>query len=134
MKKIEIIKSSREYTDIINNSRAKKSKYFSVYYRKNNKSNRYGITVPKKTGPAVTRNKIKRRVKNIIDNNKKVVHNGYEYVIIIKKGILELTYKDKNTAGNLQVGEYPVLINGENLISWDSNITKLEIQPNWRCL
>ena len=60
MKKIEIIKSSREYTDIINNSRAKKSKYFSVYYRKNNKSNRYGITVPKKTGPAVTRNKIKR--------------------------------------------------------------------------
>lgn len=34
MKKIEIIKSSREYTDIINNSRAKKSKYFSVYYRK----------------------------------------------------------------------------------------------------
>ena len=70
MKKIEIIKSSCEYTDIINNSRAKKSKYFSVYYRKNNKSNRYGITVPKKTGPAVTRNKIKRRVKNIIDNNK----------------------------------------------------------------
>ena len=47
---------------------------------------------------------------------------------------LELTYKDKNTAGNLQVGEYPVLINGENLISWDSNITRLEIQPNWRCL
>ena len=94
MKKIEIIKSSREYTDIINNSRAKKSKYFSVYYRKNNKSNRYGITVPKKTGPAVTRNKIKRRVKNIIDNNKKIVHNGYDYVIIIKKGILELTYKE----------------------------------------
>ena len=86
MKKIEIIKSSREYTDIINNSRAKKSKYFSVYYRKNNKSNRYGITV--------TRNKIKRRVKNIIDNNKKVVHNGYDCVIIIKKGILELTYKE----------------------------------------
>ena len=34
MKKIEIIKSSREYTDIINNSRAKKSKYFSVYFEK----------------------------------------------------------------------------------------------------
>lgn len=94
MKKIEIIKSSREYTEIINNSRSKKSKYFSVYYRKNNGSNRYGITVPKKTGPAVTRNKIKRRIKNIIDNNKKVVHNGYDYVIIIKKGILDLTYEE----------------------------------------
>ena len=94
MKKIEIIKSSCEYTDIINNSRAKKSKYFSVYYRKNNKSNRYGITVPKKTGPAVTRNKIKRRVKNIIDNNKNIVQKGYDYVIIVKKGIVDLTYQD----------------------------------------
>lgn len=98
MKKIEIIKSSREYTEIINNSKSKKSKYFSIYYRKNNDSNndsnRYGITVPKKTGTAVTRNKIKRRIKNIIDNNKKVVHNGYDYVIIIKKGILDLTYKE----------------------------------------
>lgn len=94
MKKIEIIKSSEEYTEIINTSKSKKSKYFSVYYRKNNQSNRYGITVPKKTGTAVTRNKIKRRVKNIIDNNKKVVHNSYDYVIIIKKGILELTYEE----------------------------------------
>ena len=94
MKKIEIIKSSEEYTEIINTSKSKKSKYFSVYYRKHNNSNRYGITVPKKTGTAVTRNKIKRRVKNIIDNNKKIVHNGYDYVIIIKKGILELTYEE----------------------------------------
>ena len=94
MKKIEIIKSSEEYTEIINTSKSKKSKYFSVYYRKNNNSNRYGITVPKKTGTAVTRNKIKRRVKNIIDNNKKIVHNAYDYVIIIKKGILELTYEE----------------------------------------
>ena len=94
MKKIEIIKSSGEYTEIINTSKSKKSKYFSIYYRKNNNSNRYGITVPKKTGTAVIRNKIKRRIKNIIDNNKKIVHNGYDYVIIIKKGILELTYKE----------------------------------------
>lgn len=94
MKKIEIIKSSEEYTEIINTSKSKKSKYFSIYYRKNNQSNRYGITVPKKTGTAVIRNKIKRRIKNIIDNNKKVVHNGYDYVIIIKKGILELTYEE----------------------------------------
>ena len=94
MKKIEIIKSSGEYTEIINTSKSKKSKYFSIYYRKNNNSNRYGITVPKKTGTAVIRNKIKRRIKNIIDNNKKIVHNGYDYVIIIKKWILELTYEE----------------------------------------
>ena len=94
MKKIDIIKSSREYTEIINLNKNKRNKYFSIYYRKNNKDNRYGITVPKKTGTAVIRNKTKRRIKNIIDNNKKCVHNGYDYVIIIRKGILELTYQE----------------------------------------
>lgn len=94
MKKIDIIKSSNEYTEIINNSEAKRNKYFSIYYRNNNKNNRYGITVPKKTGNAVIRNKTKRRIKNIIDNNKNTIQNGYDYVIIVRKGIIDLTYKE----------------------------------------
>ena len=94
MKKIEIIKSSREYTEIINTNKCKRNKYFSVYYRKNNDKNKYGITVPKKTGTAVIRNKIKRRVKNIIDNNKNIVQKNYDYVIIVKKGIIDLTYQE----------------------------------------
>ena len=52
------------------------------------------IGVSKKTDTAVGRNKIKRRAKNIIDNNKNTIQNGYDYVIIVRKGILELTYKD----------------------------------------
>ena len=94
MKKIEIIKSSREYTEIINTNIYRRSKYFSIYYRKTGDENKYGITIPKKTGTAVIRNKIKRRVKNIIDNNKNIVQKGYDYVIIVKKGIVDLTYQD----------------------------------------
>lgn len=94
MKKIDIIKSSNEFTEIINTGKSRKSKYYSIYYRKNNTSNRYGITIPKKLGIAVLRNKTKRRVKNIIDHNKNTMQNGYDYVIIVKKGILELTYID----------------------------------------
>ena len=76
MKKIEIIKSSREYTEIINTNIYRRSKYFSIYYRKTGDENKYGITIPKKTGTAVIRNKIKRRVKNIIDNNKNIVQKA----------------------------------------------------------
>lgn len=94
MKKIDIIKSSDEYTEIINTGKSKKNKYYSIYYRSNNKNNRYGITIPKKLGVAVLRNKTKRRVKNIIDKNKNTIQNSYDYVIIVKKGILELTYFD----------------------------------------
>ena len=92
MKKIEIIKSSREYTEIIGACKNIRSKNFSIYYRKNNGENRYGISIPKKTGKAVIRNKIKRRIKNIIDNNKNSMQSAYDYVIIVRKGILELTY------------------------------------------
>ena len=92
MKKIDIIKSSDEFTEIINQSESVKNKYYSIYYRKNNGNNRYGITIPKKLGIAVLRNKTKRRVKNIIDNNKNAMQNGYNYVIIVKKGILDLTF------------------------------------------
>lgn len=94
MKKIDIIKSSREYTEIINNGKSIKNKNFSIYYRVNTEKNRYGISIPKKTGKAVIRNKIKRRIKNIIDNNKNSMQSSYDYVIIIGKGILELTYQD----------------------------------------
>ena len=94
MKKIDIIKSSNEYTEIINNSKTIKNKYYSIFYRKNNISNRYVITIPKKLGIAVLRNKTKRRVKNIIDKNKNTIQNSYDYVIIVKKGILELAYSD----------------------------------------
>lgn len=94
MKKIDIIKASDEFTEIINTGKTKKNKYYSIYYRKNDEKNRYGITIPKKLGIAVLRNKTKRRVKNIIDKNKKSIQNGYDYVIIVKKGILELAYSD----------------------------------------
>ena len=97
MKKIDIIKSSNEYTEIINEGKSRKNKYYSIYYRKNNNTNRYGITIPKKLGIAVLRNKTKRRVKNIIDQNKNTIQNSYDYVIIVKKGILELTYSEMET-------------------------------------
>ena len=46
MKKIDIIKSSREYTEIINLNKNKRNKYFSIYYRKNNKDNSEHIRSP----------------------------------------------------------------------------------------
>ncbi len=94
MKKTDIIKSSREYTEIINDGKSVRSNNFSIFYRNSNDKNRYGISIPKKTGKAVIRNKIKRRIKNIIDNNKSSMQSSYDYVIIVRKGILELTYAD----------------------------------------
>lgn len=92
MKKINIIKKEQEFTEIIHKYSYVKNSYFVIYYRENNKYNRYGISVPKKTGKAYLRNKIKRRIKNIIDLNEKNIHKSYDYVIIIRKRLIELSY------------------------------------------
>lgn len=94
MKKINIIKSSREYTEIIKTCHYIKNYDFIIYYRKNEEKNRYGISVPTKYGKANLRNKIKRRIKNIIDNNEKYIQKTYDYVIIIRKGLKEKTYQE----------------------------------------
>ena len=92
MKKKNIIQKEKEFTEIIKNCPYKKNNYFIVYYKKNEKQNRYGISIPKKTGKAYIRNKIKRRIKSILDHNEKNVHYFYDYVIIIRKRLLELDY------------------------------------------
>lgn len=94
MKKKEIIQKSNEFTEIIHKCPYKKNNYFIIYYRKNKEHNRFGISVPTKTGKANIRNKIKRRVKNILDQNKNSVHYSYDYVIIIRKRLLELNYQE----------------------------------------
>ena len=80
MNKEKILKKSDDFTKIINQNQKVKSKYFSVYYQPSNQVH-YGITVPKKIGHAVTRNKLKRQIKNIIYNNEKDIQQGFNYVI-----------------------------------------------------
>lgn len=94
MKKKQIIQKSNEFTEIIHKCPYKKNNYFIIYYRKNKEHNRFGISVPTKTGKANIRNKIKRRVKNILNQNKNSVHSSYDYVIIIRKRLLELSFSE----------------------------------------
>ena len=94
MKKKNIIKSKLDFTKIIKNCSCYKNKYYVIYYCKREKYNRYGISVPKKTGKAYLRNRIKRQIKNIIDNNQFIIPNAYDYVIIIRKRLIELNYCD----------------------------------------
>ena len=98
MKKRNIIKSSLEYTEIIKKCHYIKNQNFVIYYRQNSEKNRYGISVPTKIGKANIRNKIKRRIKNIIDMNEISIQKTYDYVIIIKKSLLNLTYKEIETS------------------------------------
>ena len=95
MKKINIIKKSDEFSSIIKKRNGVANKYF-ILNIENNDSNipKFGITFLKHIGKAVTRNKLKRRTKSIIDNNKNIYQKNKKYIIIIKKEAVDITYQE----------------------------------------
>lgn len=93
MKKYEIVKLEKEFNNIINNGKYIKNNYFVIYYKERNYNiPRFGLAVGKKLGNAVARNKIKRQVRTIIDDNKKFFNNNKDYIIMVKKQAINLKY------------------------------------------
>ncbi len=93
MKKINILKKEQDFTKIINKIKPYRSKSYTVFLENNTLDTfKFGISVPKKTGNAVVRNRIKRQVKSIID--KKDYQKNFDCIIIIKKVFLENKYEE----------------------------------------
>lgn len=94
MKKINIIKKNQDFSRIMKNNKSFVYKDYIIYIeRKNQEKYHFGISVSKKLGNAVTRNKLKRQIKNIID--KKDYQNNFNCIIILRKSILDKTYQQK---------------------------------------
>ena len=93
MKKINILKSTRDFERIIRENKAFKYKDYIIYLEKKDPSfYNFGISIGKKIGNAVTRNKYKRRIKNIIDE--KNYQNDFNCIIIVGKGILDRSFEE----------------------------------------
>lgn len=99
MKRIETIKDRRIFNNIIKNGKFIKNQYFVIYYMKSeSENNKYGIAVSNKLGKAVVRNKLKRQTRAIIDDNKNLFKNAFNYIIMIRKTCTEAEYSTMNEA------------------------------------
>lgn len=93
MKKINIVKKNIDFERIIKNTKPFKTKEFLIFVEKKEMDNyHFGISISKKIGNAVTRNKIKRQIKNIID--KKDYEKNLNCIIIIRKEILNSNFQE----------------------------------------
>ena len=93
MKKCDIVKNNREFDYIIKKNQFVKNSEFIIYYINNNlNKSRFGISVGKKMGNAVTRNYYKRIIRNICDKIDFNYSNGKDYIIIVRKGCLNLSF------------------------------------------
>ena len=97
MKKSDVVKKNKDFDSIINKNKFVKNNEYIIYYTNNLfKKNRFGISVGKKIGNAVERNYYKRVIRNICDINKNLYSKYKDYIIIMRKGCKELSFKEKN--------------------------------------
>ena len=98
MKKTEIVKKYQDFKKIIETKKRTYNKFYSIYYNDNNLNiTRFGLSVGKKIGNAVIRNKVKRQLKNIIDKNKNLFKNSTDYIIIVRREILDCNFNEMET-------------------------------------
>ena len=95
MKKFEVVKKTEEFNDIIKTGRYIKNHFYNIYYKDgDNDYPKFGLAVSKKIGIAVKRNKIKRQLRTLIDKHKNMFSKHYNYIIMVRGGIRDLTYQE----------------------------------------
>jgi ribonuclease P protein component len=95
MKKRDRIKNKIEFDNFIKNSKSVKNPFFVIHFgNKKENHTRFGIAVGTKLGNAVVRNKFKRQIREIINEEKSLFQNDKDYIIILRKPSLDLNYKE----------------------------------------
>ncbi len=93
MKKKNIVKNNRDFQRIIHNNKPYKYKDYIIYLERAEEGDyHFGISVSKKLGNAVMRNKLKRQIRSIIQE--KDYQKNFNCIIILGKGILSRTYQE----------------------------------------
>ena len=88
MKKIKTLKKNYEFKNVINKGNFFVGNQIIVYIQKNNKKENYlGIAVSTKVGKAVTRNRLKRLIRENYILVKDNMNKGYNIVFIWNKKV-----------------------------------------------
>ena len=92
MKKINIVKESKDFKKIIKNNKSFRTKYFYIY-KQNHEENIYhfGLSVGKKIGNAVRRNKVKRQLREILSKNH--YQKNFDCIIIVRREINDADFQ-----------------------------------------
>ena len=92
MKKKNIVKNNRDFQRIIHHNQPYKYKDYIYIERTEVGEYHFGISVSKKLGNAVTRNKLKRQIRSILQE--KDYQKNFNCIIILGKGILMRNYSE----------------------------------------
>ena len=95
MKKAYRVKKSSEIEKILKKRQSVGNKYFVVYKNENHEVShfRFAVSVSKKYGNAVERNKIKRHVREIVAHNN--INGQFDFFIVVKIPVKDLSFQER---------------------------------------
>ena len=102
MKVINRIKDNQEFVFTVRKGNVLKHSPFLIHYLNNDKKVcRIGISVNKKLGNAVTRNRVKRQTRAMCDSIVNYTSHTFDIVIIIKPEFLNNSFDDNKNILNV---------------------------------
>lgn len=95
MKVINRIKANEEFASVIKKGHCVRMITFNIFIKKNDLNRvRVGLSVGKKVGNAVIRNKVKRQLRSMIDDLVNYKNHSLDMVVIVKKEFLNKTFNE----------------------------------------
>ena len=102
MKVINRIKDNEEFVRVVKKGKTLKETPYIVHYISNELSVcRVGLSVSKRLGNAVTRNRIKRQTRAMCDSLIDYSSHAFDIVIIIKPEFINFSFEDNKNKLNL---------------------------------
>jgi len=93
MSNLTKIKKNGDFRKIYNSRKSVADRNMVLYFLSNNKvACRFGFTVSKKVGNAVTRNRVRRLFGEVCRLNKEKFPNGYDFILLARREIVGLNY------------------------------------------
>lgn len=96
LKRLERIKKNQEFQEIFRTGKSFANRELVIYYRekKGQERARIGISVGKRLGNAVLRNRIKRYIRESFNYLKHNLKEEYDIIIIVRKQAIHKTYHE----------------------------------------
>ena len=93
------LKKNSDFRRLYSKGKSAVNPYLVVYYRRNGQTtNRVGFTVSAKLGNAVTRNRVRRQLREIYRLNSARLKNGIDMIIVARSRCVNGDYKKMDSA------------------------------------
>ncbi|MEC2075603.1 ribonuclease P protein component [Metabacillus fastidiosus] len=101
MNKKNRIKKNEDFQKIFKQGKSMANRQFVIYFLEREESElRIGLSVSKKIGNAVTRNRVKRLIRQVFLEEKERIANNKDFIIIARKPAAEMSYEEVKSSLN----------------------------------